>query len=77
MTKMHFSALMTLLLGAVLPLNVSACGVSHHGDPLLNCEPPQFFDESRGKDAKVPSFQSFSHHGIGQQRSGYGQSVGQ
>jgi hypothetical protein len=34
--------------------------VSHHGGPILHCEPPQFFDENPAKDAKVSSIQNFS-----------------
>lgn len=60
MNRMNFTVLMTLLLGAVSAHDALAYGVSHHGGPLLSCEPPQFFDESPAKDAKVSSFQSFS-----------------
>lgn len=45
---------------AALSANVPAAGVSHHGGPLLSCDPPQFFDETPAKDSKVPSFQDFS-----------------
>ncbi|MDD5037036.1 MAG: hypothetical protein PHE55_20100 [Methylococcaceae bacterium] len=34
--------------------------VSHHGGPILHCEPPVFFDETPGKEAKVPVIQDFS-----------------
>ena len=37
-----------------------AAGVSHHGGPILHCDPPQFFDETPARDSGVPSFQQFS-----------------
>jgi len=59
MTKNTFK-LMSLFSLLVSSPGVLAYGVSHHGGPLLSCEPPQFFDESPAKDAKVPSFQTFA-----------------
>jgi hypothetical protein len=52
-----------VLLAPVLALTASAglaAGVSHHGGPILHCEPPQFFDETPTKDSRVSSFQQFS-----------------
>lgn len=37
-----------------------AAGVSHHGGPILHCEPPHFFDEMPANDARVAAFQHFS-----------------
>lgn len=34
--------------------------VSHHGGPILHCEPPHFFDQTPAKDAKVGAIQNFS-----------------
>lgn len=34
--------------------------VSHHGGPILHCEPPSFFDEKPAKEAQVASIQEFS-----------------
>jgi len=51
--------LVAFLSSALLSSGVLAAGVSHHGGPLLSCDPPQFFDVSPGKDARVSSFQNF------------------
>ena len=59
MIKITFR-LMSLFPLAFASSTALAYGVSHHGGPLLTCEPPQFFDESPGKDAKVPAFQTFA-----------------
>lgn len=59
MKKLIFSLLASLF----LPLaagTAQAYGVSHHGGPLLSCEPPSFFDETPPRDARIPSFQDFS-----------------
>ena len=34
--------------------------VGHHGGLILDCKPPQFFDQTPGKDAKAASVQDFS-----------------
>lgn len=35
-------------------------GVGHHGGPILDCEPPVFFDEVPARDSHVESFRDFS-----------------
>lgn len=45
---------------ALIASTASARGVSHHGGPILHCDPPQFFDESPAKESSAPSFQQFS-----------------
>jgi hypothetical protein len=34
--------------------------LSHHGGLILDCKPPQFFDQTPGKDAKIAAIQDFS-----------------
>jgi hypothetical protein len=51
------------LLVSLLSISVSgaeAAGVSHHGGPILHCEPPTFFDETPPRDSKATRFQDFS-----------------
>ena len=59
---MFFQRLILLgLLGlAMLDHGAWAAAVSHHGGPILHCEPPQFFDETPGKEAKVAVVEDFS-----------------
>ncbi len=45
---------------AVVSADAPAAAVSHHGGPILHCDPPQFFDETPPKDSRVSSFQQFS-----------------
>jgi hypothetical protein len=54
-------ALLLLALASSAPAPAFAGrAVSHHGGPILHCEPPQFFDETPGKEAKVASVFAFS-----------------
>lgn len=48
----------------VLTLGASAVSaaprVSHHGGPILHCNPPQFFDQKPAKNAEVDAVRDFS-----------------
>ena len=54
------NALLFLTLALVSSTASAARGVSHHGGPILHCDPPQFFDESPAKESSAPSFQQFT-----------------
>jgi hypothetical protein len=45
---------------AVVALPAAAEVRGHHGQLIIHCTPPQFFDETPGKDARVASLQTFS-----------------
>lgn len=49
-------------LGLALSSSAALAGraVSHHGGPILHCEPPQFFDQTPANGAKLGSVQDFS-----------------
>lgn len=49
-----------VLVAMAAPSAALAFGVSHHGGIILDCTAPIFFEESPGKDAKVPVFEKFS-----------------
>jgi hypothetical protein len=51
---------LTVLALAVSNLAAAAPAVGHHGQMIIHCEPPHFFDETPGKDANVPSLSTFS-----------------
>ncbi|MFM8332043.1 MAG: hypothetical protein ACKN9T_10175 [Candidatus Methylumidiphilus sp.] len=57
MTRLLFAAL-----AAALSVSIAHAGprIGHHGGLILDCEPPHFFDQTPGKDAKVASVQDFS-----------------
>ncbi len=58
----RFSVLAIPFLAAALASPAASAGsrLSHHGGLILDCEPPHFFDQTPGKDAKVSSIQDFS-----------------
>lgn len=54
------AALALLASALCAPSAFAAPRVSHHGGPILHCEPPQFFDQTPAKDSKAASIQDFS-----------------
>ncbi len=54
------NASLFFLLALVSSAASAVRGVSHHGGPILHCDPPQFFDESPVKESSAPSFQQFN-----------------
>ena len=59
MTRTAFAlAIITFALAS--PAASAGSRLSHHGGIILNCEPPHFFDQTPGKDAKVAAVQDFS-----------------
>ncbi len=60
MPQLSLLAIACLALALFTPTVYSAPRVSHHGGLILHCEPPRFFDQAPGKDAKVASIQDFS-----------------
>lgn len=52
--------LLFIMLSAWISGAVQAAGVSHHGGPILHCEPPRFFDENPAGESSVPSLDTFS-----------------
>ncbi len=60
MTRPAIATLSLLALALASPAAFAGPRVSHHGGPILHCEPPHFFDQTPAKDAKVQSIQDFS-----------------
>lgn len=60
MTRPQFSIAACLVMACVASTILAAPRVSHHGGPILECKPPQFFDHKPGKEAKLASIQDFS-----------------
>ena len=60
MPRLSLIATACLVSALFTPTVYSAPRVSHHGGLILHCEPPRFFDQTPGKDAKVASIQDFS-----------------
>lgn len=59
MIRLRYALALPLALIAVAPAFAKPA-VGHHGGPVLHCDPPQFFDETPGKEAKVASVSEFS-----------------
>jgi hypothetical protein len=60
MTHPHLAVLASLTLALSTATAFAGRAVSHHGGPILHCEPPQFFDQTPAKDARVRSILDFS-----------------
>jgi len=60
MPRQHITASALLALALAASTATAAPKVGHHGGMILECEPPHFFDQTPGKDAKVGSIQDFS-----------------
>jgi hypothetical protein len=52
-------ALAAVLIAFTAP-SFAGSRLSHHGGLILDCKPPQFFDQTPGKEAKLGSIQNFS-----------------
>ncbi len=60
MTHPQFAVIACLAIAFSAPAANAAPRVGHHGGLILDCKPPQFFDQTPGKDAKAVSIQDFS-----------------
>ena len=60
MTHTQFAVIACLAIAISAPAANAAPRVGHHGGLILDCKPPQFFDQTPGKDAKAISIQEFS-----------------
>jgi hypothetical protein len=60
MTRPAIAALGLLALAFTPSAALAGSRLSHHGGIILDCEPPHFFDQTPGKDAKAASIQDFS-----------------
>ena len=60
MTHYPFAAIVGLALVFSSSAVYAGSRLSHHGGLIVNCEPPHFFDQTPGKDAKIASIQDFS-----------------
>jgi len=60
MPRLHIAATALLALAVASSASLAGSRIGHHGGIILDCEPPHFFDQMPGKDAKVSSIQDFS-----------------
>ena len=60
MTHLQFAGMACLVIAIFAPAANAAPRVGHHGGLILDCKPPQFFDQTPGKDAKAITIQDFS-----------------
>jgi hypothetical protein len=52
-------ALAAILIALYAP-SFAGSRLSHHGGLILDCKPPQFYDQTPGKETKQASIQAFS-----------------
>ncbi len=60
MTHPSIAVIASLVLAFSSTALNAAPRVSHHGGLIIHCEPPHFFDQNPGKDAKIASISEFS-----------------